>query len=661
MTLYNLNKNIIEKIKSNKILIFYIKVIVILMNLTIFLKSFIIPNIKYDIDNYLVKYKKIESKHLYNLYIGVSSIKYSLSYIFHIVKLEYSFAFYDLNNSLIIPSDITLYYSLHIFCNSFDINNNISIISISYIIQNKYFNCIEYFNINEKMNIGITIYKKVKYFEYITINLFTEKLINYNNILSRLDDEFDPFIIINNHIKLEKKINEDLNDINSNKKIFLLKQSYLSMPNFYIKSFYAKNEMNWYFKNIYNHYFCYCKYSDINKCLLTKMNKKCKYNLFLNIIDNSKNLFKKTDYLLADFSLPETAPCEAYLLFKEMIKQKLKAHFMTQREDILFEFNNSNHANNIPIIYGSTYIDGDFLEKYLTIFLKLKATISGAKIYSINNIFYNVPYITYICLGHGISFLKDFLYKDYYSSKIYNAIVLPNSNIIISNAMKYGWTFDNILKFGLPRWDNFVENEANFIRNKTKNNRSIFIMFTWREIKKNKYISKYYFTNIFNLINDKLLGNNLKKNNIHLYLSLHHNIESYKYFFNKKAYIKYINQESIMECLSKSNLLVTDFSSIIFDIIFRNKPFIIYVPDSEDNNLKKLYNETYFDIINGLKNGSINFENKYFNINEVIKKIIYYINNNFQLEIKLKMFYNSFNLIGGKNTINLINFLKNLK
>ena len=176
------------------------------MNLTIFLKSFIIPNIKYDIDNYLVKYKKIESKHLYNLYIGVSSIKYSLSYIFHIVKLEYSFAFYDLNNSLIIPSDITLYYSLHIFCNSFDINNNISIISISYIIQNKYFNCIEYFNINEKMNIGITIYKKVKYFEYITINLFTEKLINYNHILLRLDDEFDPFIIINNHIKLEKKI-----------------------------------------------------------------------------------------------------------------------------------------------------------------------------------------------------------------------------------------------------------------------------------------------------------------------------------------------------------------------------------------------------------------------------------------------------------------------
>ena len=658
MILYNLNTIIKQNNNSKNIFIFGIKVLIILLILIVFLNIFLTLNLVYDNDNYLIKYKKIELKHSYNLSIEVSSIKYSFSYTFHMVKVEYNFAFYDLNNNLIIPSDIALYNNLHIFCNSFDINNNIYIISISFIIQNKYYNCIEYFNINEKIDIGITIYKKFKYFEYININLFNEKLINYNNILLKINDEFDPFIIINNHINLEKKINKDLNDVNSKNKNFLLKQSYLGMPNFYIKSFFAKNEMNWYFKNIYNHYFCYCKYSNLNKCLLKKMSQKCKYNLYLNIIDNSKNLFKKTDYLLADFSLPETAPCEAYLLFKEMLKQNLKAHFMTQREDIFFEFNNSNYTNNIPIIYGSTYIDGDFLEKYLTIFLKLKATISGAKIYSINNIFYNIPYITYICLGHGISFLKDFLYKDYYSNSIYNIIVLPNSDIIISNAMKYGWSFDNILKFGLPRWDIFVENKPNFIINKNKS--SIFIMFTWREIKKYKYISKYYFTNIFNLINDKILGNELKKNNIHLLFSLHHNIENYKNLFKKKEYIKYINQENIIECLSKSDLLVTDFSSIIFDIIVRYKPYILYIPDSEEKNLKKLYSETYFDIINGLKNGSIYFENKFFNIYDVVKKIIYYINNNFQLESKLKMFYNSFNLEGGKNTKNIINFLKNL-
>ena len=38
----------------------------------------------------------------------------------------------------------------------------------------------------------------------------------------------------------------------------------------------------------------------------------------------------------------------------------------------------------------------------------------------INNLFYNIEYITYICLGHGVSYLKDILYQDYYSNKIYN-------------------------------------------------------------------------------------------------------------------------------------------------------------------------------------------------------------------------------------------------
>ena len=83
--------------------------------------------------------------------------------------------------------------------------------------------------------------------------------------------------------------------------------------------------------------------------------------------------------------------------------------------------------------------------------------MSGAKIFSINNLFYYIEYITYICLGHGISYFKDFLYKDYYSNKIYNKIVLPPSDIIISNAKKYGWKDDNIIRIGLPRWDIFIK------------------------------------------------------------------------------------------------------------------------------------------------------------------------------------------------------------
>ena len=61
-----------------------------------------------------------------------------------------------------------------------------------------------------------------------------------------------------------------------------------------------------------------------------------------------------------------------------------------------------------------------------------------------------------------------------------------------------------------------------------------------------------------------------------------------------------------------------------------------------------------------MKNGSIQFENKYFHLNETLEKIIYYIKNNFQLEAKLDKFYDTFELKKGNSTDKLIQYLNNL-
>ena len=671
---FSIVKDLYYTKRQNIIIILFIKTLIILLYLYILIN--IIQNQKdlfniNDLKNNNIIKKKyctlpldIEQNILKNLIINISYVSYSFSYKFHMAKFEYNFGIYDINKNLIIPSNLTLHFNLHIFCQSTEIKNNINIKSIANVYLNKFYNCIEYFHLDEKNNFGITIYNIDKHYEFHTIYLFYNYLINFNNIFFQNDKEYDPYIIINRHILLEKTIDTELNNSNINNKTHLLKQSYLSIPNFSIKSNFARKYEIWYFKNIYEHYFCYCKYEENSKCLYKNITKKCKYKLYLNIIDNSKNLYNKNDYFLADFSSPDTAPCEAYIIFKEMIKQNLNAYFMTQREDIFKEYSsNIMYFKRNPIIYGSNYIDGDFLEKYLDIFLKLKATISGAKIYSYDNLFYNIEYITYICLGHGISLLKDFLYEDYYSFKIYNKIILPNSQIILSNAMKYGWINENIIRFGLPRWDIFNNsyNIKYFLSEDEEiQKNSIFAMFTWRDIKKYKKISKYYFKNIFSLINNIHLIENLKINNITFYFSLHHNMEEYKYLVEQNKYIKYIKQEKIIGCLSISQLVITDFSSILFDIMVRNKPFIIFVPDSEDPTISKTYNKTYFNIINNLKNGILSFENTFFNINETLKKINFYINNNFQLDEKLKNFYSRFNFQGGKNTINIINYLKGI-
>ena len=674
MKLIIFNINYINKNYNINIITFFIlKLFIILLHLHIIItiiKNIIFKNKQSDlnISNISINNNLHELYNLklnneianHNLYFNISDMNYFFSYKFHMVKLSFNIGFYDKNINIIIPSDLTLNYKLSILCQAKEKGNNISVRSIANIFQNKYYNCIEYYNINEKMDFGIIIYKNNKYYEYKEYYLFNNNLFDYNNIYLN-DKLYDPFILINQHIFLEKKIDTELNNTNLSKFPVQLKKSFLSIPNFSIKSHFARKEEKWYFKNIYNNYFCYCKFSTNTTCLYKNILRNCKYKFYLNIIDINRYLYNKTEYLLADFSSPDTAPCEAFLLFKEMFKQNLNAHFMTQRNDIFKIYNKYNSNNKkIPIIYGtSNYIDGDFLEKYLDLFLRLKATISGAYIYSYNNLFYNIEYITYICLGHGISYIKDFLYGDYYSNKIYNKIVLPNSYKIISSAIKYGWNEDNIIKIGLPRWDMFYNNQFTNDNMITKNN-SIFIMFTWRDLKKYKNISKYYFKNIFNLINDTNLYQYLKLYNTTLFFTLHHNIEKINNIFNNKQLIKYINQEQIIECLKISDLIITDFSSIIFDIMIRYKPYIIYIPDSEDPQIRKIYNETYFDIINGMKNGTLNYENKFFNLNDTINKIIYYIKNNFKLEPNLKKFYESFNLQGGQNIKNFIYYLKNL-
>ena len=124
--------------------------------------------------------------------------------------------------------------------------------------------------------------------------------------------------------------------------------------------------------------------------------------------------------------------------------------------------------------------------------------------------------------------------------------------------------------------------------------------------------------------------------------------------------IKFIEQNEIFNHIIKSNLLVTDFSSIIFEFIYQNKPFVMFIPDSEDPTINKLYNWEYIKLIKDLKGGLIDFRNIFFSINQVVNKIKYYINNDFKIEGNLKDFYESFNLTCGNNTIKFINYLENL-
>ena len=607
-------------------------------------------NCKYSLSDWVKNIKNST-----NLFFKYIILNYHFSIKFKLIEVYYNIFFYDENLTIIEPSNLMLYNELHIICHMQEIEYEISINSLADIKKNKYFACIEYFKLKENFKFGIQIYQNInENIQIDTIYFFNTEFINFHNFKFKNDHKFNYLIINKEYIKIIKRLENNKNETN-----FLLKSSFIEAPNCFSKSEIAIKNNEWYYRNIYNNYFCFCKGS---LCLFKNINQICKYRFYLYIIFNNRYLYNKTDYLLADSIDLKISEDYAYNVYLEMIKQNLSAYYMTSNENIYnnFSINNINRLNSNQIIYKWKYINGDFLEKYLKLILKLKVVLAAFEYFSIDNLFYNIEYITYIFLGHGVHFFKHFLYKDYHSCERYNKILVPPSYKLTSLAKKYGCKDENIIKLGLPKWDKFNEYSRDI-----KNN-SIFLMFTWRKMKQGKNISDYYLNNTYNILSNIKLNKILKNKNITLFYTFHHALKKVNFnFFLKKLKklenIYKIEQSQIFECISKSSLFISDFSSVIFDFIYQKKPFILYVPDSDDPNIKDIYIEQYYDIIKGLKNGTIFFKNKFFDLDKTINKIIYYIQNNFHIESSMKKFYNSFHLNGTNNTKIFIDYLKNLK
>ncbi len=111
----------------------------------------------------------------------------------------------------------------------------------------------------------------------------------------------------------------------------------------------------------------------------------------------------------------------------------------------------------------------------------------------------------------------------------------------------------------------------------------------------------------------------------------------------------------------KTNLAVSDFSSIVFDLMYRKKPIIIYIPDGNDPNIRDNYRIQYFRYIQSLKNGKMYFENVYFDLNNTINKMIYYIKNNFTVDKRLQKLYDYFGFKVENGINNFIQYLEKLK
>ena len=153
--------------------------------------------------------------------------------------------------------------------------------------------CIEYIKISESAKFGVVLYKNNEIndiVEYNELYFFNEKLINVNfNSFNENNNKFNLNFVIANYKNLLNKIKKENN---------ILKASFLQPPSNFFKREIALAESRWYFKNIFETYFCFCKgKSCIALSIFYMINfQSCKYFFYLTILDDNSNVYQKTYY-----------------------------------------------------------------------------------------------------------------------------------------------------------------------------------------------------------------------------------------------------------------------------------------------------------------------------------------------------------------------------
>lgn len=226
-----------------------------------------------------------------------------------------------------------------------------------------------------------------------------------------------------------------------------------------------------------------------------------------------------------------------------------------------------------------------------------------------------------VFLQHGIT--KDhaeWLYADKCKFKYFITAAIPEDKMIRED---YGYPQGVVQLTGFPRYDELSLSETT--------NNQIIIMPTWRywfnlkskssndiesDFSKSNYLYKW-----LELLNSEKLDRLIDEYNLNIIFFLHRNMQKYIDSFsgvNKKIKIASWKEYDIQKLLKTSALMITDYSSVFFDMIYMKKPIIFYQFD-EELYRKYQYKEGWFDYHNN------SFGNTYCSSESVIDNLKHYI------------------------------------
>ena len=144
---------------------------------------------------------------------------------------------------------------------------------------------------------------------------------------------------------------------------------------------------------------------------------------------------------------------------------------------------------------------------------------------------------------------------------------------------------------GFARFDNLID---------TSSGNQILVMPTWRSflsgINEEEFKLSEYYIQWQSFLNDSSLHDKLTQYDVKLIFYPHYEIQRFIHLFASESDCIIIasKEKYDVQDLLKSDILITDYSSVFFDFAYMNKPCVYYQFD-EEKYRENHYNEGYFN------------------------------------------------------------------
>jgi len=339
--------------------------------------------------------------------------------------------------------------------------------------------------------------------------------------------------------------------------------------------------------------------------------------------------FKQDSFILFDTNSIKTQLIDNYTLFLAMQKRGIKSYYLCVKSHPQFKELKKLHGESV---IGFKNID----LLYYTLFFKLLTTKAilenhGNLMDSTLGTIRKNKKTQLIFAQHGVNFFKNsFINKNNYSKKNYHKVIICN-NSEKELFQTVGFKDEDFIKGGLARWDLLQDSKK----------KDIFVYFTHRytfwEMGTKNYKDSMYFKNLEKFLTNKPLQDFLDFTRNKMYVAIHHAIREHLKDFDMQNII-FVDEFEIDRIKNSTAMLITDYSSMCFEYMFKDKPVVFYRLDDKDTWLNE------FDLKMQQKIAQKDNEmfNVYYDRSKAIVSIKAHISREFETTEKQKEVQNKF-------------------